>query len=137
MSTPPEFSSTIPEHLLTKATPEIKWIMENMSVLTQKSDYLVTTQQEQSATLGRIITQCEKTNGRVTKNEAEISTLKQFAQNINELTPDLRDIIGVKHFSERYLFNKYSFLVLCVFILGAIQVIRSPHIRELFASMIG
>ena len=80
----PEFQSNIPSYLLETATPQDKWMMENMSVLSQKTNWLAQEQERQSTALGElkektesIETQTKKTNGRTTKNEDDIKHIQE------------------------------------------------------------
>lgn len=79
----PDFQSDIPAHLLTNASPQDKYIMENLSILGQKSNWLAESQKFQSQALRElkaetselkaeskeIRIQTTKTNGRVTALE--------------------------------------------------------------------
>jgi len=130
---PPQFNSNIPEHLLANVNPEMKWIMENMSVLTQKSDYLVTTQGEQSAKLDILDGKATVTNGKIAQAILDINTINEERAAQKQ---DLSDIIGIKRFGEKYLFNKWGAVVLVIFIFGSIKVIETPAIRELLVNFL-
>lgn len=129
----PHFHSSIPEHLLANANPEMKWIMENMSVLTQKSDYLVTTQQEQSAKLDLLDSRAEYTNGKIAMAITEIDDLQKERDAQKE---DLADIIATKKFIIKYFFNKWGLVITVIFILGVISLLNSAIIRNLVVNFL-
>ena len=145
MSTkPPQFSSNIPPHLLEGSSDSDKFIMEQLSVMGQKSDWLMheTGQQSEvlevhSKNLQAVDEKLKFTNGKIASAMISIDALQRRKEEEKVRDEELAQIILAKKFAERYMFNKYSFLALCVFILGATQVIRSPQIRELFVSLIG
>lgn len=92
----PDFKSDIPAHLLENVSPQDRWMMENISVLSQKSDWLGGEQMRQSENLdnlsqevvqlknesAEIKVQTTKTNGRVTEAEKDIKYLKNEYDNL-------------------------------------------------------
>jgi len=133
LTKPPIFSSNIPDYLISNATPEIKWIMENMSMMAQKSDYLVTTQQEQGVKLDGLEERAKYTNSKIAKAILDIDTINKERESEKI---DLADLLVTKRFAEKYLFNKWGAIVLVVFVLGAIKAVETPSIRNLFASFL-
>lgn len=108
----PSFSSEIPEHLLANASPESKWLMTNISVLTQKTDYLVDKMQ-------KVEIQTTLTNGTVKRHTEELAPLK-------ELTKDLSQLVGTKRFIERFAGSKYFWGTLALVCIGGYTVLTSP-----------
>ncbi len=96
---PPVFSSSIPEYLLAEATPRDKWMMENISILTQASVWHTDELCKQTDKIDSIEIQTTKTNGRVTKVEEKLLTHDDQFKKIGE---DLvtyqwtRKVIGTK-----------------------------------------
>lgn len=101
----PNFESNIPQHLLLNASPQDKWIMENLSILTQKTDWQTEELIKGGETFERIEAQTTKTNGRTTKNEEAINKLN------DELAP--------VRFVTKWGKNKYVwFLLIVLFFIG-------------------
>lgn len=95
----PSFSSSIPEHLLENSSPQDRWMMENISIMSQKHDWLAQEQSAQSEQLegltmvvGEIKEQTTKTNGRVTVLEDEKKKLDRLKSSFG----DLEEILELK-----------------------------------------
>lgn len=126
----PSFSSDIPEHLLANATPESRWLMQNVSALTKKTDYLVSEQIEQSSKLVRIETQVNHTNGRLLKVEKKIDQLEITDQAENDIRPDLHQIVATKRLAGKMVVSKYFWIGIGLFIIGTYTVLTSPTLGE-------
>lgn len=119
----PDFQSDIPAHLLTNASPQDKYIMENISILIQKSNWLAQTQKMQSESLDElkaeslalkaeskeIRIQTTKTNGRVSALEEAGREVK----NVIKKYETVKSIITNKFF---ILGSAFSFLIFFVYI---------------------
>lgn len=66
----PEFKPNIPDALLTNLSPEIKWMMEQQSVVSQKADWLI----KQSLDM----------NSQVRTSDSRINNLESWRDNTNK-----------------------------------------------------
>jgi len=92
----PDFQSDIPEHLLANVSPQDKYIMENISILSQRGDWLAKVQGEQVKALEEIRIQTTKTNGSVV-------TLKEQAKKAEE-------VVNFYHAGKKLVGNKLFIL---------------------------
>lgn len=92
----PIFESSIPEHLLAKASPESKYIMESLSKLTQATNYLMENDLKQNEKLESIETQTKLTNGTVKRHTEEIRLAQDTMKTSTMVAKDLEQIIFVK-----------------------------------------
>lgn len=76
----PHFKSDIPEHLLADATPQNRYIMENISVLNQKGNWLAENQQKLGTTIDEIKVQTTKTNGSVIALKAQAADAEEVVK---------------------------------------------------------
>ncbi len=133
----PEFRSNIPEPLLQNATPEMQWVMKTMDVLSQKTDYVVDKQNEQSDELKAIKEQTMRTNGRVTKLEGQVHDLEHLKEDTAKVCEDIKDIVKTKRFVSKYMLNKYFAICFIIFIFGAVKAAANPQVREFIIAVLG
>ncbi len=133
----PPFTSDIPPFLLDGSTPKEIWLYNNISVLSQKTEYLVDEQGKQSLELGKqnkelatIKEQCLKTNGRVSKHDSQLGI-------IEEITKDLRDIVGTKRFVEKALVSRWFYMFLGIFIVGIVAIAKSEALQGWLLTIFG
>ena len=124
-----QFQSDIPDHLLTNADPQSKWLMENMSVVLQATDYLVSEQTKQSDKLEKIEKQVNHTNGRLLKAEGEISEVKEILKEDVEIKQDVKQIVAAKRLIEKLGKSKYFWIILGFLIVGTITVFKNPMMQ--------
>ena len=82
----PEFQSDIPPHLLTNASPQDKYIMENLSVLGQKSNWLTDTQKTQFERLDKLAQASEEIRVQTTKTNGKVIALQEQAEQTHMVT---------------------------------------------------
>lgn len=134
--TQPSFKSDIPPHLLENATPQDRWIMENMSVLTQKSDWLADEQIAQSSSLESLKTevseikaQTTKTNGRTSTNETDIANLKREIKAHDTVVGPLKAFGGI-------MTKKWTWIAIAGFFLFVYPWVleyKAPIIKAIFS----
>jgi hypothetical protein len=126
----PDFKSEIPEHLLLEASPQDKWIMENLSVLTQKADWHTAKLVEGADSFERLsvgqkrIEELQKiANGRTSKNE-------ELAKKLNEEMEAVR-------FVKKWGSKKFVWVFITIIFLVGIPYVASVHFTiENFAGII-
>jgi hypothetical protein len=131
------FESKIPDHLLVNETPGMQYLMQELSKNTQATEYLLQKREESGEKLDQmtkelveIRVQTQKTNGTVTKHTQEIAE-------IIKIQHEMEDIVAIKHFTQRWLFNKYALLFFGIFIVGVIKVATNDQLRELVMKIFG
>lgn len=125
-SLPPEFQSDIPSHLLENATPQDKWIMENISILNQKTNWLTEMRRYDSERLHEMdgisketLEQTKKTNGRVNKLEERNEIAEQAIKEFKEIEPDLMFLINAK----KVIMNPWTFRLIVLAGVGAFYLV--------------
>lgn len=126
----PSFDSKVPEYLLKDASDKDKYIIEQLSIIGQQSNWVVDETIKQSAKLETLDSKVSYTNGSVNEHKKLISEL-------NETKEDVNQIVSAKRFICRYLLNRYSLGILFVFIFGLIKVVVNPELRDFFLRIIG
>lgn len=137
MSTPPEFKSNLPESLLTDINPRDRYLLEQVSVIGQKSDWLLSETQKQSNQLTSLDEKLRYTNGKIGNAILEIQALKDKNAADKEIDDEVKKIVGFKLFFEKYILNKYSLGAIFIFSLGFIKVMANPELREFLFKIIG
>ena len=136
---PHQFSSEIPQHLLEKVPAESRWLMENISILSQKTDYLLEVQQQQGLQAEEMDKKLEGidkkvayTNGKVAQAIFDIQQLKD-KNNINkEHEEHVRQMVETKKFIEKLIFSKFFWIIFGLFIIGSITVFTSIEVKNIF-----
>lgn len=123
MSSIPPFESNIPEHLLQEASPKDKWLMENISVLTQKTDWVLKETEKQSTELKEIRFQTQVTNGRLLKAEGKLKVLDEWVD-------DLKEIVITKRFIQKVGSSRWTWAFIGFAVMGIISIITKPELRE-------
>ncbi len=126
----PSFESDIPEHLLSQAAPQEKWLMVHVSKLTQQTSYLMDEQDKQSAQLGEIEAQVRHTNGTVKEHTGQLVPLV-------EATKDIIDLVATKRFVERIATSKWTWVGCGIFLIGAMRVVTDPTWRTALLQIVG
>jgi len=109
----PKFESNIPGHLLenTSVSPQDRWVMEQISILGQKNDWQSSEILEIKKDLSEVKVETKKTNGRVTKSEAEIE--------------DSKDTIRKAKFTFDLIANKWFWTGAAVFFLFILPILTN------------
>lgn len=101
----PDFQSDIPEHLLTNASPQDKYIMENISILGQKSNWLTEIQKKQSESLEELKQESAEIIIQTTKTNGSVSKLKEQAK-------EAEDVVKLYNRMAKFISNKVGFLAI-------------------------
>jgi hypothetical protein len=128
--TKPSFDSKVPEYLLKDASDKDKYIIEQLSIIGQQSNWVIDETIKQSVKLETLDEKVSYTNGSVNEHKKLISEL-------NETKEDVNQIVSVKRFVCRYLLNRYSIAVSFVFGLGFIKILTNSELREFLFKIIG
>ena len=98
-----DFQSDIPEHLLANVSPQDRYIMEKISILSQTTNWLSESQKEQVKALEEIKIQTTKTNG-------SVIALKEKAKQAEE-------VVGFYFALKRLVGNKIFIVSAALFII--------------------
>lgn len=101
----PDFQSDIPAHLLTNASPQDKYIMENISILGQKSNWLTETQKKQSEALEDLKKEVGEVKVQTTKTNGSVVVLKQQAK-------DAEGVVGFYKKTAGFVSSKMGILAI-------------------------
>ena len=107
----PDFQSDIPEHLLTNASPQDKYIMENLSILGQKSNWLTETQKTQFERLDGLVTSSEEIRIQTTKTNGKVAVLQEKAVEAEKVVQFYNTAKGFATNKMFILGSAFSFLV--------------------------
>ena len=72
------------------------------------------------------------TNGKIANAMMQIKALESKNEADKETDEELRQLISIKIFVEKYLFNKYFAGFIFIFVFGALKVISDERAREVF-----
>jgi hypothetical protein len=125
-----EFQSDIPEHLLANVSPQDRYIMEKISILSQTTNWLSETQKEQVKALEEIKVQTTKTNG-------SVIVLKEQAKKAEEVVDFY---FAIKRLARNKVFIISTALLVIVFftyIAPWIAVSGKALIPALFKALLG
>lgn len=126
------FTSKIPDHLLQNVSPESRWLMENVHLQSQKTDYIVNTQQIQSKKLDDLDAKISYTNGKVAQAIMDIQSIREKEEADRERNEHLKQIVETKKFLEKLLFSKLFWIFVGLFIVGAITIFTNVNIKDVF-----
>ena len=126
----PKFVSNLPEHLLANASPESKWIMENMSILIQKTDYVLEDQAKHGEKLDVLDERLVYTNSKIATAMKDIANLQEKSKIFDDIKDDLKEIVNTKRFIGKIAGSKWSWVVGGVLVIGVIQILNNPVLRE-------
>lgn len=140
----PDFQSDIPAHLLTNASPQDKYIMENISILGQKSNWLTQTQKKQSENLeelkteiGEVKHELSEVRVQTTKTNGRVSTLEAEGKNTIEIVSVYNKVKG---FASNKLFlmaGAFSFVVFFAYVAPWIEANGKSIILAIFSAFFG
>jgi len=97
-------------------------ISRKQEAMEERQLWIVDRTKEQNKKLEEINEQCQKTNGRVTKAEANIVELQKDAPVIEQIKEDIKLIVVVK----RTLSNKLAWAAIGVFGVGVYTILTNP-----------
>ena len=134
---PPEFKSSIPNHLLADISDKDRFIIEQLSIMGQKSDWLVHETQEQSKELVIIKTETKTTNGKIAKAILDINDLQNKEKAKLDDWTEVKEIVSIKLFVQKYLFNRYALIGLGIFTIGFLKIMADDELRGFFFKLLG
>jgi hypothetical protein len=137
MSPLPEFKSSIPENLLNSLEPKEKYIFEQISIMGQKTDWLIGETGQQNHALSIIKTETQNTNGKVAQSIRDIAELQRKNAENSSLLEEVKKIVDIKQFLGKLLSNKLFWFSFIIFIVGAVKILMTPELLELFKKLIG
>ena len=126
----PIFQSKIPDHLLDTASPETRYIMEEMSKSSQATDYLISKLSEHDFKLGQLDSKVSFTNGKIGQAMRDISALKEIDKVDSEIKNDLIFIVKVKRFGSKILLSKWFYIALFIFCFGFYSIVVNPALLQ-------
>jgi hypothetical protein len=89
---------------------------------------------EVKAKLDGLTTRADYTNGRIADALKEIEEIKR----VRDLDKkDIDDIVGIKRFAEKFLFNKYALIALGALTIGFFKIVTTPELRDLAGKILG
>ena len=133
----PEFNSSIPAHLLADLSDKDRYIVEQLSIMGQKSDWLVNATQEQSKELFIIKTETKLTNGKVAQAVKDIAEIQSKERAKIDDWLEVKQIVSIKQFIQKYLFNRYFLGVGFILALGLFKILTDEELRTFFFRIIG
>ena len=74
--------------------------------------------------------QCKITNGRITKLEDRNTANK-------EIDEEIKQVVTVKQFIQKYLINKYAVIIIGIFTVGVIRVLSDDQLRGFAFKLLG
>lgn len=93
----PSFKNEIPEFLLkNNPSDEIRWLMENSSVIGQQVSWLAKEQHHQSVTLSKVVDLQLSTNGRIKRAEEILANHQELFEAHKRILEDHRELLD-KH----------------------------------------
>jgi hypothetical protein len=144
MSQLPDFKSNIPNHLLDELNDKDKYIIEQLSVMSQKSDWLIGENRGQSEKLSTLETSVKEvdtklkfTNGKIGSALISIKALEDKNASEAGLLNEVKKIVDAKEILTKLLFNKWFWGAFIVFVVGAIKISTNPEILDLFYKILG
>jgi hypothetical protein len=132
----PSFDSKVPDYLLKDASDKDKYIIEQLSVISQTQEWLVDEAVKSSGKLDEVDNKLKFTNGKIASAITSIEELRRKNENDKEMDIEIGKIVKTKLFIQKYLLNRYSLATLFVFTLGLIKLFTIPELRELFFKII-
>jgi hypothetical protein len=144
MLTRPSFQSKVPEYLLEKVSEKDRYIIEQLSVIGQTQEWLVDQTIKQSNKLesvdGKVSELDDKlkyTNGKIGNAILQIHALESKNEADKESDIEIKKIVSIKLFLEKYLLNKYTIGILFVFSIGFVKILTTPELKEILFKTIG
>jgi hypothetical protein len=119
----PNFNSQIPEHLLTDSSPRDRYMLEQLSVIRQETNW-------QTDKLLEVDGILQETRGKVEHLVSDIETLKGKDFEYQKLKEDLVEIVEVKQFVDKYIWNRNFLVIFIIFLIGFVKIMYSPTVLE-------
>ena len=121
----PVFKSSIPDHLLADLSPKDKYIIEQLSIMSQQQTWQV-------KKLDDLDERVAFANSKTSKVIQEIESLKNKSLEYDKIEKDIKEIVYKKRFVYKYVFNKKFLIIFAIFCLGLTKIILSPAALEWF-----
>lgn len=144
MSQPPEFKSSIPDHLLHSLDAKEKFIIESLSIMGQKSDWLIGETVAQSRKLETLDTGVKEldiklkfTNGKIANSLLQIKALEDKNTADISLMTEITKIVNLKKIIGDLLTSKWFWIGLGIFVIGTIKIFTTPELLELAKKLVG
>lgn len=119
----PTFTSQIPDHLLADSSPRDKYMLEQLSVIRQETNW-------QTDKLLEVDGALQETKGKVENLVSDINLLKDKDVEYQKLRIDLTEMVQVKQFVDRYIWNRNFLVIFVIFLIGFIKILYSPQVFE-------
>jgi hypothetical protein len=134
--TRPKFESSVPEYLLKDATEKDKFIIEQLSIIGQQSNWVIDETIKQSEKLESVDTKVSYTNGKVGAAILQIKALEDKNTADREQEEQVRQIVKTKKFIEKFIYNKTFWIGFAVFVFFGVKTgFFEGVIRWIFTSI--
>lgn len=115
----PIFTSSIPDHLLADLSPKDKYILEQLSIMSQQQTWQV-------EKLDDLDERVAFANSKTSNAIRDIELLKNRNLEYDKIEKDVKELVYKKRFVYKYIFNKKFLIIFAIFCLGLIKLIFSP-----------
>lgn len=125
----PTFTSSIPDHLLADLSPKDKYIIEQLSIMSQQQTWQV-------KKLENLDERVAFANSKTSKVIQDIELLNIKSLEYKKIEKDVMDMVEKKRFVYKYLLNKKFLIILAIFCLGLVKIMFSPSALEWFNHLV-
>lgn len=115
----------------------MQYLITELNKNTQATEYLLRRREESGVILDSINKKLDYTNGSIAEAKREIFDLQEKAKKQEEIQNDIEDIVGLKRFAQKYLFNKYAMIGIGIFVIGFVKIMSNSELREFFFKLLG
>jgi mannitol-1-phosphate/altronate dehydrogenase len=133
----PPFVSDIPPFLLEGSSDKDKWLYNNISLLIQKTEYIMKKQDEQGKEISSQSIQLQEldkkatyTNGKIAASIIQIKELEQKNREDEDFKKDVKKLVETKKTISTILENRFFYIGGGFIIVGIITVLKNPTLTE-------
>lgn len=126
----PDFKSNIPEYLLSDSTARDRYIMEQLSIISQQNSW-------QSEALSSLDERVAFANSKTSKAIMEIEELQKKGRESDSIKEDVAEVIETKRLLEKYILNKRFLIIFGIFFIGFLKILAFPTAVSWISSLIG